>query len=94
MAPKENLIIMQKNIRLWEVLMALVALVSGFGIFSWNLYTIAIESKKDIMYNSMRVDKIEIRQENLEKKWDERQSIIQKDIESIRIMIENKANRK
>jgi len=94
MAPKENLMTMQKNIRLWEVLTAFAALCTGFGIIIWNIYTSVIKSEVNISNNSIRVDKLEVRQENLEKKWDERQGVIQKDIESIRIIIENKANRK
>jgi len=85
---------MQKHIRLWEVLSAVAALCVGFGTITWNIYTMAIESKKDIIYNNTRVDKIEARQDALENKWDARQDAIQQDLQSIRILIENKQNRK
>lgn len=81
---------MQKNIRLWEVLMAFAGLCTGFGFIVWNIYTMVIESKKDIIYNSSRVDKIE-------KVMDEYRTDV-KEINStmnaIRIIIENKEDRK
>jgi hypothetical protein len=91
---QENKFVMQKTIRLWELLTAFTTLCSITGIIIWNIYTSVIETRKDVIFTSSRMDKMEVRQENLEKKWDERQNSIQKDIEAIRILIENKANRK
>lgn len=81
---------MQKTIRLWEVLSAFAALCTGFGIIIWNIYTMVIENKKDIICNNNRVDK-------LEKHLDEyRQDVkeINKNLETILIKIENKQDRK
>ena len=91
---QENKFVMQNTIRLWELLTAFTTLCSITGIIIWNIYTSVIETRKDVIFTSSRMDKMEVRQENLEKKWDERQNSIQKDIEAIRILIENKANRK
>lgn len=87
--PKENVITMQKNIRLWEVLTAFSALCTVVGIVIWNIYTSVIETKKDVMYNSTRVDR-------LEKSLEEYRSDIRdinKNVQAILIKIESKQDR-
>lgn len=90
MSSKDSLILMQKNIRLWEVLTAFAALCTGFGIIIWNIYTMVIEDRKDINYNSIKIDKIEKTLEDYRGDVKE----INNNIQTIRIIIENKADRK
>ncbi len=94
MAKKENIFVMQKNIRLWEVLTAFVALCTGFGIIIWNVYTMVIEGKKDTNFNTIKIEKLEERQNTLENKWDNRFKSMEDNIQTIRIIIENKQDRK